>query len=64
VVNTFLAYLIALAYAEISNIIVQYQKLHSYEIDGTFSVSLTARSASGSDTILRTDYIPVPEPGA
>lgn len=37
---------------------------HTYEADGTFSVTLTARSASGSDTVVHTDYITVPEPGA
>jgi agmatine deiminase len=36
---------------------------HTYDVAGTYSVSLTASSASGSDTIVRTDYISVPEPG-
>jgi hypothetical protein len=35
-----------------------------YDAEGTYTVSLTARSASGSDTTVRTDYITVPEPGA
>jgi agmatine deiminase len=38
--------------------------IHSYAADGTYSVGLTTRSASGSDTIVRTDYITVPDPGA
>ena len=38
--------------------------VHIYAADGTYTVSLTARSASGSDTVVRTDYITVPEPGA
>jgi agmatine deiminase len=35
---------------------------HLYAVDGTYTVSLTANSASGSDTLVRTDYITVPEP--
>jgi agmatine deiminase len=38
--------------------------VHSYAAEGTYTVSLTARSASGSDEIVRSDYISVPEPGA
>ena len=38
--------------------------MYIYAAEGTYSVSLMARSASGSDTIVRTDYITVPEPGA
>jgi len=38
--------------------------LHSYAAAGSYSVSLTARSAAGSDTLVRTDYIDVPEPCA
>jgi hypothetical protein len=99
------------AYAEISNVIVQYEKLHilydsnairnqartaitdaggdpdhapsvwewsfgdggssteqnpvyTYAAEGRYSVGLTARSASGADTLIRTDYITVPEAGA
>jgi agmatine deiminase len=38
--------------------------LHTYTVNGTYSVTLTASSASGSDTLTRTSYITVPEPGA
>jgi agmatine deiminase len=38
--------------------------VHVYAANGTYSVSMMARSSSGSDTIVRTDYITVPEPGA
>ncbi|MBW2291589.1 MAG: PKD domain-containing protein, partial [Deltaproteobacteria bacterium] len=38
--------------------------MHTYTADGTYTVSLTARSASGADTVVRTDYISVPEPSA
>ncbi len=38
--------------------------VHIYAAEGTYTVSLTARSASGSDTTVRTDYITVPEPDA
>jgi agmatine deiminase len=34
---------------------------HTYSADGTYTVSLRSRSASGSDTLTRTDYIRVPE---
>ncbi len=37
---------------------------HAYAADGTYTVSLTAASASGSDVQVRTDYITVPEPVA
>ena len=37
---------------------------HSYAADGTYTVSLTAASAAGRDTRVRTNYISVPEPGA
>ena len=35
---------------------------HTYVAGGTYTVSLTARSASGSDTSVQTDLITVPEP--
>jgi agmatine deiminase len=38
--------------------------LHTYTANGIYTVSLTARSASGSGTTVLTDYISVPEPGA
>jgi agmatine deiminase len=38
--------------------------LHTYTANGTYSVTLTASSASGSDTLTRTSYIAVPEPDA
>jgi agmatine deiminase len=38
--------------------------LHTYASEGTYTVTLTARSASGADTTIRTDYIAVPEPGS
>jgi agmatine deiminase len=38
--------------------------VHTYAADGVYSVTLTAASASGSDTLVRTDYITVPEPSA
>jgi agmatine deiminase len=37
--------------------------VHTYSLDGAYTVSLTARSAAGSSTFERTDYILVPEPG-
>ena len=37
---------------------------HIYAADGTYTVSLTAASAAGRDTRVRTNYISVPEPGA
>jgi uncharacterized membrane protein len=37
---------------------------HTYQLDGTYTVTLTSRSAAGSDTLVRTDHITVPEPGA
>ncbi len=38
--------------------------MYTYKADGTYSVSLTARSASGADTVVHTDLISVPEPAA
>ena len=38
--------------------------VHTYDDEGAYTVSMMARSASGSDTIVRTDYITVPETGA
>jgi PKD repeat protein len=38
--------------------------LYTYSTEGTYAVSLTAASASGNDTLVRTDYITVPEPSA
>jgi agmatine deiminase len=38
--------------------------LHTYTANGTYNVTLTASSASGSDTRVRTSYITVPEPSA
>jgi len=38
--------------------------VHSYDDARAYTVSMMARSASGSDTIVRTDYITVPETGA
>jgi agmatine deiminase len=35
---------------------------HSYLPQGTYTVSMTARNAAGSDTLERVDYITVPEP--
>lgn len=37
---------------------------YTYETDGSYTVSLTARSAAGTHTLSRADYITVPEPGA
>ena len=37
--------------------------VYTYDTDGTYTVSLSARSAAGTDTTVRTDYITVPEPG-
>jgi agmatine deiminase len=36
---------------------------HVYALEGSYTVTMTARSASGSDTAVRTNYITVPEPG-
>lgn len=36
---------------------------HTYNVAGTYSVSLTATNAVGSDTVIRTNYITVDEPG-
>jgi agmatine deiminase len=36
--------------------------VHTYVDEGVYTVRLTASSASGSDTIVRTEYISVPEP--
>jgi agmatine deiminase len=38
--------------------------IHTYAAEGTYAVTLTAASAAGSDILVRTDYITVPEPGA
>jgi agmatine deiminase len=38
--------------------------LYTYDADGTYSVTLTARSASGADTVVHVDLITVPEPAA
>ena len=35
---------------------------HTYQTEGIYSVSLTATNADGSDTMMMTDYISVPEP--
>jgi agmatine deiminase len=37
--------------------------VYTYNADGTYTVSLTARSASGADTLVQVDLINVPEPG-
>ena len=37
---------------------------YTYATDGTYNVTLTAASAAGADTVVFTDYITVPEPGA
>jgi agmatine deiminase len=37
---------------------------HTYSANGTYTVSLTARSASGSDTSVQSNLISVPEPTA
>jgi agmatine deiminase len=37
---------------------------HIYAAEGTYTVTLTAASASGSHTLVRTEHISVPEPGA
>jgi agmatine deiminase len=36
--------------------------IHIYTAEGTYTVSMTAASASGSDVLVRTDYMMVPEP--
>ncbi|MBW2232410.1 MAG: PKD domain-containing protein, partial [Deltaproteobacteria bacterium] len=38
--------------------------VYTYESEGTYSVSLTARNAAGLDTLIRNEYITVPEPHA
>ncbi len=38
--------------------------MYLYDADGTYAVTLTARSSSGSDTVIHTDLITVPEPAA
>lgn len=35
---------------------------HTYDVAGTYSVTLTASNACGSDTITRTDYVTVSDP--
>ena len=37
---------------------------YTYEAEGTYSVTLAARSASGGDTAVQVDLITVPEPAA
>ena len=36
--------------------------VYQYNAEGTYTVTLTAASAAGSDVLIRTDYISVPEP--
>jgi agmatine deiminase len=36
---------------------------HTYLLDGAYTVSLAARNAAGTDALVRTEYIRVPEPG-
>jgi agmatine deiminase len=36
--------------------------VYHYNAEGTYTVTLTAASAAGSDVLIRTDYISVPEP--
>jgi len=38
--------------------------VHTYLLNGVYTVRLTSRGAGGSDTLMRTDYIAVPEPTA
>jgi len=38
--------------------------VHTYLLDGTYTVSLTASNAAGSDTLERIEYITVPQPDA
>jgi PKD repeat protein len=38
--------------------------VYAYQSEGTYTVSLTASNADGSDTITRVDYIAIPEPTA
>jgi agmatine deiminase len=38
--------------------------VHTYDSEGSYTVTLTARSASGADTRVRADYITVPEPAS
>ena len=38
--------------------------VYTYDADGSYTVTLTARSASGADTVVREDLISVPEPAA
>jgi PKD repeat protein len=38
--------------------------MYTYNADGTYTVTLTARSASGADAVVHANLIAVPEPAA